>query len=279
MSEYTITQQNRLLELGVPQSEYTKEFHDNSARDAAFREIEVEYVKRGKTRLHELLSKKHAPDTWHIERALEKWLMDEEGFTRVSTPTIITSKMLSQMSIDDDNHLREQVFWLDGKKCLRPMLAPNLYVLMRDIEKITKEAVKIFEIGSCFRKESQGAQHMNEFTMLNFVELGSVADGSQMERLELMAKRAMEAVGIESYELVKEKSTVYEETLDIVVDDIEIASGSFGPHTLDANWGVFSTWVGLGIGIERVALVKNGCETIKRLGRSIGFLDGIPLNI
>jgi phenylalanyl-tRNA synthetase alpha chain len=89
----------------------------------------------------------------------------------------------------------------------------------------------------------------------------------------------MDAVGIGSYTLEREESVVYGETIDIVVDGIELASCSYGPHVLDANWGVFAPWVGIGFGIERIAMVVGGHKTIKRVGRSIAFIDGVPLNI
>lgn len=275
---YTITQQNRLTELGVAAEDISALFTDVKERDGAFKEKEGAFVRMGRDRIKQVLEHKHAPESWHIQQSLETWLM-ETGFTRVSTPTILTASMLDKMTITEENHLREQVFWLDRNKCLRPMLAPSLYVVMRELHRITKGPVRIFETGSCFRKESQGAQHMNEFTMLNFVELAAVAEGQQMDRLEALAKAAMATLQIEDYDLVKEASAVYGETLDIEVDGIEIASGSFGPHPLDGNWGVFDSWVGIGFGIERIALIKGGHSTIKRTGRSISFLDGIPLNL
>ena len=73
--------------------------------------------------------------------------------------------------------------------------------------------------------------------MLNLVELDSVREGEQMERLEYLAHSAMKAVGIDNYELVKESSGVYIETLDIVADGVEMASGAYGPHPLDADLG------------------------------------------
>lgn len=162
---------------------------------------------------------------------------------------------------------------------MRPMLAPNLYQVMGELHRITRKPVKIFEAGSCFRKESQGAQHMNEFTMLNLVELDSVKDGEQMDRLRALAKGAMDAVGIDKYELVTESSGVYLETLDIVADGLELASGAYGPHPLDAAWGIFEPWVGLGLGLERIAMVKGQYQTIKRAGKSIAYVDGIPLKL
>ena len=89
----------------------------------------------------------------------------------------------------------------------------------------------------------------------------------------------MEAVGLDHYELVRESSGVYFETLDIVADGVELASGSYGPHPLDANWGIFEPWVGIGLGLERVAMVKGEYQTIKRAGKSIAYVDGIPLKL
>lgn len=276
---FTITQKERLTELNADIERFDQVFADEQERNHYFRTIEREYVKANKDKLNHLLNNKYIPDTLLIQQDLQNWLTKELGFTQVQTPTIITSTMLDKMTITKENPLSEQVFWLDSKKCLRPMLAPNLYVVMREIYRITNQPVKIFEVGSCFRKESQGAQHMNEFTMLNVVEAASVEDGKQMERLEYMAREAMKTVGIEDYELVKEGSTVYGETLDVVVDGIEVASGSYGPHSLDAKWNFFGVWVGFGFGIERLALVKNKYQTIKRTGRSIAFIDGVPLNL
>jgi len=280
MSEkLTITQKQRLVELNAELNQIEKEFENVEDRNHFFKSAEVQLVKENKEKISHLLKIKHKPLAILIEDRIEKWLTEEEGFTRVITPTIITSDMLDKMTITKEHPLTNQVFWLDHKKCLRPMLAPNLYVVMRDLYKITKEPVKIFEAGSCFRKESQGAQHMNEFTMLNLVELAGVEDGQQMDRLKELANSAMKAIGIDHYDMVIEKSEVYGETLDIVVDGLELASGSYGPHFLDSKWGVFETWVGIGFGIERIAMAMEKYQTIKRVGKSITFIDGVPLNI
>ena len=103
-------------------------------------------------------------------------------------------------------------------------------------------------------RNRKGAQHLNEFTMLNLVEMAGVEEGQQLERLKYLAEGTMKAIGIENYELVVEKSEVYGETMDIVVDGLELASGAYGPHFLDSRWGVFETWVGIGFGIERLAM-------------------------
>lgn len=279
MITYSTAQRQRLVELNGSKEQLDVFFETAQERDVVFKRTEKELVRENKAKLKKLMEEDHIPLVLQVEDLLEEWLTKEEGFTRVATPVIIGGDKLSKMNIDRDNHLREQVFWVDGKKCLRPMLAPNLYEVMRDLHKISGKTVKIFEAGSCFRKESQGAQHMNEFTMLNLVELDSVKDGEQMERLEQLAKGAMAVVGIDDYEIVRESSGVYNETLDIVVDGIEIASGAYGPHPLDANWGIFQPWVGIGIGLERLAMIKGKYETIKRAGKSIAYVGGIPLKL
>lgn len=277
--KFTTTQRQRLIELNAESEIVNKEFENIEERNRYYIKIEAKLVRESKEKIGKLLKVEHKPLALQIENKIEKWLTKEEGFTRVTTPTIITAGMLDKMTITKEHPLTNQVFWLDAKRCLRPMLAPNLYEVMRDLHKITKEPVRIFEAGSCFRKESQGAQHMNEFTMLNLVELAGVEDGQQMDRLKYLAQLAMKIIGISNYELIIEKSEVYGETLDIVVDDLELASGSYGPHFLDSKWGVFDTWVGIGFGIERIAMAVGKYQNIKRVGKSITYIDGTPLNL
>lgn len=280
MSEkYTVTQKQRLIELNAGPEVVEQEFDNVNERNETFKKIEFQFVKQNREKLTRLLYEDHKPLALQIQERLTGWLTGQAGFTQVTTPAIITSGMLDKMTITKDHPLTNQVFWLDSKRCLRPMLAPNLYEVMRDLHKVTKEPVRIFEVGSCFRKESQGAQHLNEFTMLNLVELAGVEDGKQMERLQELAKGAMKAIGMDDYELVREESEVYGETMDIVTGDLELASGAYGPHFLDPKWGIFDTWVGIGFGIERIAMKMGGHQTIKRVGRSIAYLDGAPLNL
>ena len=276
---FTTTQQQRLTELNAEPELIGAMFENKAARDEVFRQAEAKLARLNREKLIKLLSEEKKPLAVQIEDRLKGWLTKEEGFTQVTTPIIITASMLDKMTITKEHPLTSQVFWLDSKRCLRPMLAPNLYTVMRDLYKVTREPVRIFEIGSCFRKESQGAQHMNEFTMLNLVDFAGVEDGRQMERLKELAEGAMKAIGAGEYKLEIEKSEVYGETLDIVMGDLEIASGAYGPHFLDPKWGVFETWVGIGFGIERIAMSMGGYRTIKRVGKSIAYLDGSPLNL
>ena len=274
----TITQKQRLTELSAPANKLNETFSNTRERDIFFKEQERLYIEQNRQILSDLLDNRHVLRFTEIETALSDRLVGL-GFTKVITPTIITKEMLSKMSINEEHPLLKQVFWLDDKRCLRPMHAPNLYTLMGKLRKIQREPVRIFECGSCFRKESQGSVHLNEFTMLNLVELGGVKDGGQKERFKELACEMMEAAGIEKYDLVTEHSEVYGETMDILINGEEVASGASGPHPLDDNWRINDPWVGIGIGIERLTMVKSGFENIRRIGRGLQYLDGASLNL
>lgn len=276
--KFTVAQNQRLTELNGDSKVTGLDFDTKEERNIGFKQLELALVKENKAKLQRLLQKTHKPLIIQIEEVMTAWLTGI-GFTRVSTPVIITADMLAKMTITSEHPLTDQVFWVDNKHCLRPMLAPNLYEVMRNLYAITNQPVRIFEFGSCFRKESQGAKHMNEFTMLNLVELAGVKEGDQMTRLEVLAHGAMEAVGINHYEIEVEKSEVYGETLDIVAEGMELASGAYGPHPLDPAWGIFDPWVGIGLGLERIAMLKGEYQTIKRAGKSIAYLDGVPLKL
>jgi phenylalanyl-tRNA synthetase alpha chain len=51
-----------------------------------------------------------------------------------------------------------------------------------------------------------------------------------------------------------------------------------GPHRLDHAWRITDTWVGLGFGLERMVMMKEGSDSIGKWGKSLGYLDGIRLN-
>lgn len=278
--KFTVTQRQRLKELNVSGELLVKSFADIRVRDDFFRKVEKKLINENKKNLEYLLEYKHLPMLIQVENSLKNWLCNEMGFTQVVTPVIISEQMLTKMSISEDHPLRKQVYWLDNKRCMRPMLAPNLYELMRDIHKITNKPVCIFESGPCFRKESQGSQHLNEFTMINLVEFAGVEDGKQEDRLIEIAEGAMKALNLHDYRLEITDSEVYGKTIDILCDEVEIASGAYGPHPLDSKWGIFDTvWVGIGFGLERIAMKKGSYNGIKRVGRSLYYLDGIRLNV
>ncbi|GAB1476996.1 pyrrolysine--tRNA(Pyl) ligase large subunit [Bacillota bacterium] len=277
---FTVTQRQRLSELNAEETILEKTFSDSSERNSFFKKEEAGLIRKNKEKLEELLEKRHLPILSQVEKRISDRLTNDMGFTRVNTPIIISESMLEKMSITPEHPLRQQIFWVDSSKCLRPMLAPNLYEMMKSIHRITRKPVRIFEMGPCFRKESQGAQHLNEFTMLNLVEFAESYESGQMSRLKELAAGVMSAVELDNYGFEITGSEVYGETLDVVKDEIELGSGAYGPHPLDSRWGIFDTnWVGIGFGIERIAMVSGGYSGIKRVGRSLAFLDGSRLNI
>ena len=210
-----------------------------------------------------------------IESILAQALVDN-GFIEVKTPSIISRSALEKMGIDRSHPLHEQVFWLDEKRCLRPMLAPNLYFMMRHMYRYSKGPLRLFEIGSCFRKESKGSNHLEEFTMLNLVEMAP--DNDPADQLLVHIKTIMDALGLE-YSLVECESDVYVKTLDVEIDGVEVASGAVGPHKLDPAHGITQSWAGVGFGLERLSMMKYGMDNIKKSGRSLIYLRGVRLDI
>ncbi|MCJ7772630.1 MAG: pyrrolysine--tRNA(Pyl) ligase large subunit, partial [Desulfobacterales bacterium] len=199
------------------------------------------------------------------------------GFVQVITPIIMNRTLLQKMTINSEHQLTKQIFWIDNNKCLRPMLAPHLYYILKDLLRLWEKPVRIFEVGPCFRKESSGSEHLDEFTMLNLVEFG-LPEESRMERLHELAALVMATAGINDYQLVSNESDVYGTTIDIEAD-MEMGSGAIGPHYLDQFWGITDTWVGIGFGLERLIMKKEGYQTIKKAGRSLSYLNGVRLNI
>ncbi|NMD43124.1 MAG: pyrrolysine--tRNA(Pyl) ligase large subunit [Firmicutes bacterium] len=275
---WTATQKQRLGELNADEALADLVFADTVSRETRFRELEKELAAQNRRDLVSLKEEHRRPLLLQLESSLAQWLR-EQGFVQVVTPLLLSRGMLNKMTITAEHPLTRQVFWVDEARCLRPMLAPNLYYLLRDLRRLWGKPVKIFEIGPCFRKESQGAYHLNEFTMLNFVELDDL-EGRQDERLRERAAALMKAAGIEDYRLEKDECHVYGDTIDIIAGSgLELGSGAYGPHDLDHSWGIVDPWVGIGFGLERLALTLKGYKNIRRTGRSLSYLDGARLNI
>ena len=275
-------QQRRLQELGetgspretgLPQTRFGSE----AERDAAFQQLEWELVRQRRVELGELQRQARPPALCRMERRLADALA-AAGFTRVVTPTLMTRGMLAKMGIRPGHPLHEKVFWVDERHCLRPMLAPHLYSLLVDLVRVWEKPVRIFEAGSCFRRETKGAQHAAEFTMLNLCEMGLPAERCR-PRLEELAAELMRAAGLESFSLEVEDSVVYGQTVDLVARGVEVGSAALGPHELDRPWRVTDPWVGIGLGLERLVMVAEGGESLARWGRSLTHLDGLPLRV
>ncbi len=276
---WTRTQQSRLIELAADEVELTRQFENAAARDQTYQQLENKLVKAQRQKLQELRDGPRRPKLCRLESRLADVLI-QNGFVQVTTPTILSKGLLAKMSIDDDHPLTSQIFWLGKDRCLRPMLAPHLYFVLKDLLRLWEKPVRIFEIGSCFRKESQGAQHSNEFTMLNLVEMG-LAEDQRQARLEKMAALVTAAAGVDDYVIKMENSTVYGETIDILAgqDRLEIGSAAMGPHVLDQAWQITEAWMGIGFGLERLLMIAEKSRSLGKMGRSLGYLDGIRLNI
>lgn len=277
---FSLTQMRRLKELGAAPEQIRMEFASAADRDRAFQDVERGQVQDERRRLARLRDETRRPRRCTLEDDLAG-LLAASGFVQVATPILMSRAMLVRMGIGDDHPLMSQVFWVDPKQCLRPMLAPHLYAVARELLRLwPDQPVRLFEIGPCFRKESQGARHANEFTMLNLAEFGLPAD-RRRERIHELGAQVLEAAGLTDYRFVEEDSEVYGATIDIVSGEggLELASAAMGPHPLDANWRIDTTWVGIGFGLERLLMAADPGLGMGKAARSLTYLDGIRLNI
>jgi phenylalanyl-tRNA synthetase alpha chain len=229
---WTEIQKKRLQELDAGESHRDQAFATSSDRDQAYQKLERELAKRERESLREFRELRLRPGLCRLESALVKALV-REGFAQVVTPIIMSKGLLAKMTIGDDHPLASEIYWLGGNKCLRPMLAPHLYFVLQDLLRLWEKPVRIFELGPCFRKESEGAKHSSEFTMLNLVEMGLPME-SREERLEELAALVAGAADIGEYRLQSCRSAVYGETIDVVAgeDDVELGTGAMGRHRI-----------------------------------------------
>jgi len=272
---FSSTQKQRLLELDAEPEAQALSFASESERNAYFNNLARELSERNMDVLTRFRTSLRRPAPIRIAAQVAEALV-QAGFVEVTTPAFLARGLLKKMNIAEDDLLWKQIFWIDKNRCLRPMLAPNLYFLLGHLQRLWSRPICLFEIGSCWRKESKGSHHMEEFTMLNLVELGCQCE--PQERLVEIAELVMGTFGL-SYDLVKESSQVYGSTMDVVCNGMEVASGATGPHPLDGNWNISESWAGLGVGLERVAMLVTGNGNIHRVGRSLIYLDGARLNI
>lgn len=239
-----------------------------------FRELESELLTRRKGDLQRIYANERENYLGKLERDITKFFVDR-GFLEIKSPILIPVEYVERMGIDNDTELSKQVFRVDKNFCLRPMLAPNLYNYLRKFDRVLPEPIKIFEIGPCYRKESDGKEHLEEFTMLNFCQMGS---GCTRENLEALIKEFLDYLEID-FEIVGDSCMVYGDTLDVMHGNLELSSAVVGPVPLDREWGIDKPWIGAGFGLERLLTVMHGFKNIKRAARSESYYNGISTSL
>lgn len=240
----------------------------------SFRELESELLARRKEDLKRIYVEERENNLGKLERDITKFFVDR-GFLEIKSPILIPAEYVERMGIDDDTELSKQVFRVDKNLCLRPMLAPSLYNYLRKLDKVLPDPIKIFEIGPCYRKESDGKDHLEEFTMLNFCQMGS--DCSR-ENLEVLIRELLDYLKID-FEIVGDSCMVYGETLDVLHGNLELSSAVVGPIPLDREWGIDKPWIGAGFGLERLLKVMHNFKNVKRAARSESYYNGIPTSL
>ena len=273
-ANFTDAQIQRLREVGVNNEELSA-FGGVSERDAVFEEMVQRGTDANRKSIRELASSRLRHPIEQLEDQISKSLVSV-GFMEVRTPTIMSATGIRKMGIDEEDPLWNQIFWLGDGRCMRPMLAPNLYFVMRHLKRSVGLPLRLFEVGPCYRRESHGSMHMEEFTMLNLVELGP--KGDPMDALDGHIETVMGAVG-SPFCIERVPSEVYGDTIDVLLNGEEVASGAIGPHRLDGSFGIIDSWAGVGFGIERLECMRGKSGNIKRVGRSLIYQAGARIDI
>jgi len=276
---WTPAQARRLEALNASAKDLEQRFAAVRQREEAFQKLEKKLSNRCREQLNAFRETDRRPALCRLERLLSDTLVNQ-GFVQVTTPIIMARGLLAKMSIDARHPLNSQIYWIDDNKCLRPMLAPHLYYVLVDLLRLWDRPVRIFEIGPCFRRESHGALHASEFTMLNLVEMG-LPEQNRRDRLERLAALVAESAQIKKYRLETVASEVYGDTIDIVAgrQDLEVGSAAMGPHRLDRAWKITDTWVGIGFGLERLLMAAGKGRNLAAVGRSLSYLNAVRLNL
>ena len=264
-NKFSVSQKKRLEALLV-----ADEYDLESDSLPEFEKLEKELVALRKKELCEIYENSREHMLAKLERDISAFLISK-GFIEIKSSILIPEEYIIRMGIDKDLELSKQIFRTDDGKCLRPMLAPVLYNYLRRFDKILPDPIKIFEIGPCYRKESDGSSHLEEFTMVNFCQMG---DGSTRETLIQLIDEFLTNLEI-SYEIEGDECMVYGATVDIMHGDLELSSAVVGPVPMDIDWGVNKPWIGAGFGLERLLKAKYNFKNIKRGSRSEYYYNGI----
>lgn len=115
---------------------------DSAERNRAFQRLESRLVTEQHERLDALCEGPRRPFILELEERLSA-VLRTAGFLQVHTPIILSRARLEKMGVFDGSIMEKQVFWIDSKRCLRPMLAPHLYEYMREVGRLRPRPVRL----------------------------------------------------------------------------------------------------------------------------------------
>jgi pyrrolysyl-tRNA synthetase len=266
---FTQSQKDRIVSLLGPD-----EMISFSKEKRSFQELEVTLINKRKDDLRKVYEDSRENLLGKLERQITEFFV-ERGFMEIKSPILIPFEYMERMGVGEDTKLSQQIFRVDESMCLRPMLAPGLYNYLYKFDNVLPDPIRIFEIGPCYRKESDGKSHLEEFTMLNFCQMGSKCT---RENLIFLIKDFLDFLNIE-HEIVSDNCMVYGETIDVLHKDMELSSAVVGPIPQDIDWGINKPWMGAGFGLERLLKVMHSFKTIKRAARCENYYNGISTNL
>lgn len=268
--QYTPSMKKRIEMLSKPEDNIDTETRTGLL---PFDVLEKELIDRRKQDVRRIYETSREDMLAALERDISEFLR-KRGFMEIKSSILIPEDYLLRMGIDVKTDEDYKVFQTNGNMYLRPMLAPVLYNYLRRFDSILPDPVKIFEVGTCYRRESNSNTHLEEFTMVNFCHMG---EGATHENLMDLIDSFLTHLGIE-YTTEGDSCLVYGNTVDVMHGDMELSSAVVGPVPMDIDWGISKPWIGAGFGLERLLKAKHGFKNIKRGSRSELYYNGNYIN-
>ncbi len=197
------------------------------------------------------------------------------GFARVVTPTILSRGLLARMAIRPRGTrcTTRCSGWTSGAACA-PCWPPTSTTLLTDLLRIWDHPVRIFEVGSCFRRDSQGARHA-----------GGVHHAQPGARWACRPRAAapgwtswpvwlMEAAGIREYAPADARTRRCTGRRSTWFATAPRRPGAglrrHGPAPAGPALEDHRPWVGIGFGLERLVMAAEGGVHLAPLGEEPG---------
>jgi len=178
---------------------------------------------------------------------------------------------LPRKELDISKEKKEQIKKIPAVLTLRSHMSASWFSLLAKMQRTHKLPLKLFSIGKRYRREQkQDAYHLYESTSASIVVM---AQGITLEDGKDLTRKILQDLRFEKNKIIPKKTTskYYAPGTDLEVyiafkgKEIEVANlGFYSPVPL-AKYKIWYPVLNLGFGVERVAMVLNGVNDIRKL--------------
>ena len=150
-------------------------------------------------------------------------------------------------------------------------LKSSWFPLLSKMQRTHRLPLKLFSIGKRYRREQkQDSSHLYESTSASIVVMSK---NITLEDGIILTKKILKELGFDKSKIIPKKTTskYYAPGMDLEVfikhkgQELEIANlGFYSPVSL-AKYKIWYPVLNLGFGVERIAMIKNKVEDIRKL--------------